>query len=65
MKQTRVVDEEVEEKINENAVRGNLISRVLMKGGGNSKSFDVGYQFIRTESMSVSNPPRLKESRDR
>jgi len=43
----------VEEKINENAVRGNLISRVMMKGG-NSKSFDMGYQFIRTESMSMS-----------
>lgn len=61
----KIVDEEVEEKINENTMRGNLLSRVLMKGDSlkHGKSFDMGCQIIRTEGMSMPAKPEKEDKR--
>ena len=46
----QIHDEEVEDKINEYAARGDLVSRAMMKVDRvkDSRSFDVGAKIIRT-----------------
>lgn len=49
-----VVDEEIEERINENVMRGNLISRVLMKDNSmkSGRGFDMARKIISSDSQS-------------
>lgn len=52
------VDEEVQEKINENTTKGDLISRVLAKNGiKDTKSFDFALKVITGDSNSFGTNP--------
>ena len=59
------IDEEVQEKINENTTRGDLISRVLTKNGlKDTKSFDFARKVISGDSNSFgTNPLQIEQDR--